>query len=288
MPTVTDNLETAGKALEVAEKSAGIIERILDVIPSYRANKLLINEIENNPNLTAAEKIAFLYNHKSIKNQIKNTAATFTLTDLLLKENGKSLEKEIPKLDEDWFDYYCDIIKNFSNEEMQFIWAKILSRECEKHGSVSKQLISILQVIDTEEAKIFSYICSHSLNYKFEDESCYVFVYPRSIFDDNKQLKSIFEKANINDTAIVNLESLGLISYSLTGYGFKVNKADKVIIEYYGEEFQINDVEDIPLGNISLTKCGIELVNVLHESMKNKKDLEYFRCITECLYTHKN
>ena len=272
-----DNKLNANDIKEAAKDSLGIIDKIADYFPSLRARKVFFDEIENNPNLSFNEKMAYLYNFKGIQKQIKNTASMFNLADLILKESGKSIEEELPKLDEDWFSYFEDVAKNFSNNDMQIIWAKILASECTKHGSVSKKVIGILQTIDKKEAETFSFLCSHSVLFKLDDNKYdFEFVYPRLALGNNDELRKIFENTSVNDLSLMNLESIGLIKYdTLSGFGF--TESD-ITAKYFDSVLYLKRKNNnlIPYGNISFTSAGSQLVQILHKSIKNEKNQDYW------------
>lgn len=263
-----DNKLNVNDFKEAAKDSLGIIDKIADYFPSLRARKMFFDEIEKNPNLSFNEKLAYLYNCNQILQQIKNSASMFTLTDLILKERGKSIEEELPKLDKDWLSYFFDVAKNFSDSKMQIIWAQILAGECTKHDSVSKKLICILQTIDKEEAETFSFLCSHSVLFKSDDNSSeYEFVYPR-VIGNNNELYRIFENTPVNDNSLMDLESIGLIKYEIrTGFGFE--KTD-VIATYFDSDIRLKSKSTIPYGNISFTSAGSQLAKILHNSLENK------------------
>lgn len=271
-----DNKFNANEFKEAAKDTLGIIDKIAEYFPSLKARKVFFEEIENNSNLPFNEKMAYLYNFKKIQQQIKNTASTFNLTDLILKESGKTLEEEIPKLDEDWFCYFDDVAKNFSNSDMQIIWAKILASECSKHGSVSKKVIGILQTIDKKEAETFSFLYSHSFLFKLDDNDYdYEFIYPRLIGSDNAELRNIFENTPVDDISLMNLESLGLIKYDLLS-GFAFTESD-INATYFDSNLYLKcrNMQSIPYGNISFTFAGSQLVQILHKSIENEKNQDY-------------
>lgn len=274
-------IETADKAVDTADKFKKFMDGILEKFPSHRAKQLFINEIENNPNLTTSEKMGYLYSYKSIANQMKNTAQIYTLADLKMKERGKSIEDELPKLGEDWLNYYNDVIKNFSSEEMQAIWASILASECENKGSISKKLISILQVIDKDCAEAFSYMCSYAISYENENDLNYMFIIPGSIMSTedlsfkDSCVKDYYDKNIINFDRRVNLEAFGLIKETAMGFCISGNE---ITLKYCGKSIDVkckNKHDGIPVGLIEFTAAGKELIKVLGNGLDIKKNPSY-------------
>lgn len=280
-----DNIE---KGLNIAKESGNLIENILNKIPQYRANALFIKEIEESSDLTTAEKMALLYNHKAIKKQAKNLLSIYSLTESYLNEKNKSLENEIPLLNEDWFDYYNDVVKNVSDEEMQTIWAKILAGECENKGSISKKTISIMQTIDSEMAEKFSFLCSHSLIFTIKENKYIHPVFPRLLEDeymDNQFIYTLISSRIINNVDLRCLQTIGLLTFDSNASGHFGYRFNKGYVSYYGTEFHIISEKDcIPTGKVGYTKYGNELAWLLHDSLKEQKDDEYIEFVKNYLH----
>ncbi len=76
---------------------------------------------------------------------------------------SKNLNKQ-KKIDTD-FDWFVDFFESagkVSDEQMQEIWAKILTGELSSSGSFSKRTINILGNMGKKDAELFNSICSHS------------------------------------------------------------------------------------------------------------------------------
>lgn len=59
----------------------------------------------------------------------------------------------------DWINIYFESAKNASDEYMQNIWAKVLSREMEKPGSFSYKTLDVLKNMTAEDFEIFVKLC---------------------------------------------------------------------------------------------------------------------------------
>ena len=280
MSSTLDNIE---QGLNIAKESGNLLENILNKIPQYKANALFIKEIEESSDLTTAEKMALLYNHKAVKKQAKNLSSIYSLTESYLNEKKKSLENEIPLLNEDWFDYYNDVVKNVSDEEMQTIWAKILAGECENKGSISKKTINIMQTIDSDMAEKFSYLCSHSLIFfdkEFNDKEIKP-IFPQILDNqyDNPVINNFILSIPINNIDLFNLQMIGLITFDVTDSGYFCWNSKESITFYYGTKLYITSKYDIPTGKIAYTKYGKELAWLLHEDLKKQKDDKYIEFV---------
>lgn len=266
--------------IELNTDIGGALDKLLEMNPKYQATKIFNDEIKNDPNIPRETKIAFMLQRKKIIKQAENLGKTLNLADLILKENGKSLEEKLPSLNEDWFNYFSDVAENCSNEEMQTIWAKVLAGECENVGSVSKKLISILQVIDKDCAKVFSYICSYVASYEVENDISSLFILPGNIMTRGNNylkpssLKGYYDNNIINEYRLMNLESLGLIKVNDIGFAMNVNELK---LKYCGKiiDIKCNSDNNIPTGLITFTSAGEGLVKVLQKDLDNKKDPSY-------------
>lgn len=59
------------------------------------------------------------------------------------------------EIDDDWFAKFFNIVENISNEEMKYLWSKILSGEIITPGSYSLRTLDILRNLNKSEATIF-------------------------------------------------------------------------------------------------------------------------------------
>ncbi len=183
---VKESLEIAEKTFDAAKEGSGILEKFLSVNPRYRANKMLLDEIENDPNMTPMEKYVAMRSLNKVKKEIMNSTNIYNFANLMLNGKGKSLEQLLPTVDDEWLGMYDDISKNVSSQEMQTVWAKILASKCEDENSVSKKLLQVLQIMDSNDAEYFSYLCSHSVMCfdPVDKEETPIFLYPDATKDE--------------------------------------------------------------------------------------------------------
>lgn len=77
---------------------------------------------------------------------------------------AKALVKQNLKYNFDWFIRFYEAVGNVSDEEMQNLWAKILSGEIEAPSTYSLKIIDVLKNLRKEEAELFAKICAHSFS----------------------------------------------------------------------------------------------------------------------------
>ena len=113
-------------------------------------------------------------------------------------QNSKKSKDE--SYDFDWFVRFYEAVGNVSNEQMQEIWAKILSGEISHPGSFSLRTIEILKNLSQKDAELFEKICSYSIQ---SEEHIFVPFY-----------KSYLDESQISYPEILHLDELGLINSS--------------------------------------------------------------------------
>lgn len=269
MNKIIEAVKTGKEIADGVNEKSGIFMEILNSIPEYRANKLFIENVENDPNLDYTQKMALLYQHKAVKKAAINLNQIYNAADLLLKDKGTSLEEKVP--DDDWFGMYNDIAKNISDEEMQVIWSKILASECINSNSISKKLLSILQIIDAKTAKAFSKLCSYSIYIELKIGRKFIFIYPHKLlFADKVQSLENYFSNTISYEDILNLQSLDLITYDcLNQYAYKLSEID---FHYYNATIHVKSSNDnISVGCVMLTNEGNKLAEILYDDMENQK-----------------
>lgn len=134
---------------------------------------------------------------QEIERQI-NLSAIVSKTATLL-EQKESVSSE--PLEKDWMTNFKNIAQDISNQEMQLLWARILSQEIEEPHSFSYRTLDFLKSVQPSEAKIIENV----LKYSFSDVN-YVF-----ILGDKEYLQTV----NIPFEQGLLLEELGLATGNL-------------------------------------------------------------------------
>ena len=62
-------------------------------------------------------------------------------------------------MNKDWVADYLDKCKNYSDEEMQSLWAKILAGEAGNPGSFSKSTVDAVSKMEKDDALLFAHFC---------------------------------------------------------------------------------------------------------------------------------
>ncbi len=152
-------------------------------------------------------------------------------------------------VEDDWLVQFMDKAKFVSSQEFQWIWGKILARECNKPGSIPFALLYTLEKMDKEDAEAFTALCRISVHLKEEYA-------PVIIYTKLAKYKSLIE---IDFDKLVCLNALGLIEMNMgflsTEYVLEV-ETFPATVQYFEKEYEFFEEQQIPIGNVIFTKVG--------------------------------
>lgn len=159
------------------------------------------------------------------------------------------------RIDEDWLAEFFARSRRVSNDQMQDLWARILSGEANRPESVSKRTLEFVSLMDRLDAATFARLCS------FSDNSLGEVL----IFDIDDP---ILRDTRLTYEDLAHLDSIGLIQLS-EGFG-SFSHADvdeKLTISVSGRTLNFEarkpakdeELRHLPLGRVIFTKTGREL-----------------------------
>lgn len=220
--------------------------------PKRIAVEQYIEEIKNSdldPLLKAAKISRAKRDIKEYCNQAK------IISDAIPQINSTSDPSEI---DDDWLAIFMDKIRFVSSNELQAIWSRVLSQECNEPNSISLKLVEILSYISTEQAKSFRQICQYCFDiYNIETKSS---------FDSFPLIADYYPKQNIYFAQAKDLESIGLISVADSTFTLDISKLHfPYLIQIDGHKYAIEQIHDnpLPIGDIYFTSAGRSLCNLI-------------------------
>lgn len=178
----------------------------------------------------------------------------------LLADNSKPSD-----LEDDWITKFFDECRSVSNQEMQAIWARLLSTEANSAGSVSKRTIDVLASLDKKDAELFSNLTQFSLT-------------------GNNQLvailnkdKPIYSNAGFGFSGLTQLADLGLIDCDFLGGYLSTQAQERVEISYH-ERRALLKLPGPPyqflIGNVRLTSAGAQIASTLPR-LRNEQFFDY-------------
>jgi len=186
---------------------------------------------------------------------IEETKKQDNMESIISKALPQLEDNANPKeIDDDWITNFFDKCRLISGEEMQALWAKVLSGEANSPGKYSKRTVNFLASLDTSEASLFANLCGFGW---FIGE-----VVP--LIYDSKS--SIYLEHDITFNSLTHLDEIGLLSFGhLVGYK-RLNFPKRIQIFYYGIpiiiEFSKDNENDLDIGTVILSKVGQELAPI--------------------------
>lgn len=109
-----------------------------------------IEEIKKNDKMPLYLKAASISEARKMLKQYSNQQDILYESMKYLDDNAKP-----EAIDDDWLVNFMEKAGNVSNKDIQLIFAKILAEEANKQGTISRNLINIIAMMDYELANAF-------------------------------------------------------------------------------------------------------------------------------------
>ncbi|MBI5569037.1 MAG: DUF2806 domain-containing protein [Desulfomonile tiedjei] len=174
-------------------------------------------------------------------------------------------EKAIPQLtdtaapenmEDDWITNFFDKCRIVSDEEMQSLWAKVLSGEANSPGTFSKRTVNFLASLDKADAALFTTLCRFAW---WTGSEVIPLIYEIDA--------PIYKENGVNYASLIHLDDIGLISLQNSPASFVLKgQPQRGIILYYGTpllvEFAQAEDNDLKTGQVLLTRTGRQLAPI--------------------------
>ena len=178
--------------------------------------------------------------------------------EIIVQKAIKDVDSNAPteEVEEDWITNFFDKSRSVSDDEMQNLWARILSGEANAPGSFSRKTVNVVSDLDKGSAELFRTLCS--FGWQFGDDLTPL------IFDPDKR---IYNQSGINLYSVGELDSIGLIQIN-TVTGFRVSGLPKRgATAYHGVPvvltFPAEEANSLNIGTILLTPSGRQLSRIV-------------------------
>lgn len=157
-------------------------------------------------------------------------------------------------LNDDWITNFFEKARIISDQEMQDLWARVLSGEANSPGSYSRRTVNLISDLEKKDALLFSRLCSYG--WMIGNVVPLIF----DVQDDT------YNQNGINFNSLNHLEALGLIQFnSIAGFS-RLKLPKKFTMTYYGRPLQLEMESEadnkLELGHVLLTQAGQELAPV--------------------------
>jgi len=245
----------------------GFTEKLIRDVSIVTGN-LLVERIKDSP------KEFGIFSKPSINERIilKETRRQSNIDKIIIKAIEFSRQKETSSspVDPDWIVGFFNLAQDCSNENMQYLWAKLLASEIDQPSSISRRTLSIIKLLEPKEAQIFTKLCNCIWNLKDTTD-----------FKENILIKDMYmdeeysdETWNFDSMFIPHLEAIGLVrdSFIDMSYG-RVYKLD-----FFGKKHEIHSSKKLAQLDITtLTKAGKEVFNII----KPEPNFKYYKFTME-------
>jgi len=253
---------------DISKPASILIEKISDAIGAIYEPKRIVKKAEAEAEAKKILAKADIEIEKMQERAITRLIVQQTKKQANIEKITKAAILELPEdaqvenLEEDWIIDFFSKCENVSDEEMQTLWAKILSGEATKPGSFSKRTVLLVSTLDKRDAELFAKLSQFIW---FLDENIPL------IFD---HANPIYTKAGINFEVLQHLDSIGLATFNtITGY-IRQGYGKRAFAAYNNQGFLIEFNQDtnnqISTGQVLLTSIGKELLSIC-ASQPNKE-----------------
>ena len=168
-------METMGAGAKAATKLGEIVEKVFgprwtrkQADADAYSDQRKLQTIRENPDMEIVYVNGQLNARERTPEALAYRAGQRMLSDAIREENNienvlEAASKELPQIegvsdepvDDDWITRFFTIVKDISNEEMQYVWGKILAGEIASPNSFSLKTLDTLRNISAADAQAF-------------------------------------------------------------------------------------------------------------------------------------
>ena len=242
--------------LDKVEKATGWI--FSTTTAKKEGYKNIIEEISKRDDINPIDRTVIISNFRKIKREHKNKTQIVDKAISLL-EKGDNPEK----LDNDWVLRFFEFCKAVSNEDLQYVWAKILANECKENSNNSFKLLNTISEISNNEINLIRKIlkeCNYGIR-NFEAIGI--------ICIKNEYLEDI----DIKYDEIIKLEDFGIMKREIT------TLQDEISFDLENETIRFIRKPE-KKGYLNLTKyanfyrfthIGMEIIELINEEINGNQ-----------------
>ena len=163
--------------------------------------KNIIEEISKRDDINPIDRTVIISNFRKIKREHKNKTQIVDKAISLL-EKGDNPEK----LDNDWVLRFFEFCKAVSNEDLQYVWAKILANECKENSNNSFKLLNTISEISNNEINLIRKILKEC-NYGIRNFEAIGIIFIKNEYLEDIDIK-YDESGNFNQNGLDDIEFL--------------------------------------------------------------------------------
>ena len=230
-----------------------------------------INLLSSEDGLPLDERVQQRMEFKEQKRQINIENITQMAAEHLESEDNVSRDD----VDQDWTSRFFSYAEDISSEEMQRLWARILSGEVKKPKSFSLRTLQVLRNLSKEEAHTFSKVAQYAI------------MAGNDAFLLQGINNTVLNKYDIGFNEMALLKELDLLhSGDLVNHSLISSTEDRSIAYQFGSKVVVVDMEaNSPPKDISIilfTTVGKQLLKLI----KPNPDFSYLQCFANEVRGH--
>lgn len=181
--------------------------------------------------------------------ELKKQQNIETVIESAYRQIEQEQEVSATPVDPDWISNFFDNVSRISNEQMQFLWSRILAGEVKQPNSFSLRTLNVLKTLTSEDAKCFENIAPFVINDKFIPAK---FLSENNISDSEAILSLI-------DAGLMQSEEGKLSSPECKDFAIKLFSKNSFAILHSDNSSSFFLADRI----YYLTKAGMELLQLL-------------------------
>ena len=281
-------METIGAGAKAATKFGEILEKVFgprwtrkQADADAYADQKKLQTIRENPDMEIVyvngklnarqctqEALAFRAEQRMLAEAIRQEENIEKVLEAAAQELSSAETVSNEPVDDDWISRFFNIVKDVSNDDLQYVWGKILAGEITTPKSFSMRTLETVRNLSTEEAETFQKVLPFVMCY---GDQCFI------TSDD-----IILKQFGVLFSDILLLEECGLVNMTLSNnpeisdstYSFLYS--DKVLMKFWGCSAQL---KKISFGIHSLTRAGRELYSILSHNSNKQYATEWAEAI---------
>lgn len=248
----------------------GFVSKLIEEV-SVVTGDLLTKRINKNPQHFG------IPTNKRIENRIRlqEERRQANIESIVSKaiEFARKKEGSATPVDSDWVVEFFNIAQDCSNENMQYLWAKLLAGEVGEPNTFSRRTLSTIKLLNPSEAKIFTQLC------------CCIWDLEEAHFGREKVLikdmdsngRYSDETWGFNGSFISHLEEVGLVYDSF----LQLDSKRTYNATFFGKVHKLKtNTKEQQIDIVALTQVGGEIFDIVNPIANNnyyKTTLEYFK-----------
>lgn len=220
--------------------------------------KNIIEEISKRDDINSIDRAVIISNFTKIKREHKNKTQIVDKAISLL-EKGDNPEQ----LDNDWVLRFFEFCKNVSNEDLQYVWAKVLANECKENFNNSFKLLNTISEISSNEINLIKKILK-DCNYGIRNFEAIGIVCIR-----NEYLEDI----NIKYDEIIKLEDFGIMKREIITLQDEISfDLENEIIKFIRKPEKKGHFNFTKYANFyRFTHIGMEIIELINEEISGNQ-----------------